>query len=142
MKSPSTTGSKSPTPSSWPPARPSAPCFTSEWRAGGFTRRDLGRMAALLSAGVALPFYNEAALAQDLKAIGNIPPDAVKINANENPMGPCPAAIEAIREVIPQGGRYLFGQTFAFVEAMAAAEGLPTSHIMPFAGSSDPLHRS
>src|SRR5207247_728792 len=30
----------------------------------------------------------------------------------------------------------------AFVEAMAAAEGLPTSHVMPFAGSSDPLHRS
>jgi histidinol-phosphate aminotransferase len=99
-------------------------------------------MAALLSAGAALPFYNEAALAQDLRAIGNIPPDAVKLNANENPMGPCPAAIEAIRAIVPQGGRYNFGQTFAFVEAMAEVEGLPTSHVMAFAGSSDPLHRS
>jgi histidinol-phosphate aminotransferase len=115
---------------------------TRELKERGFTRRDLARMAALVSAGAALPFYNESALAQDLRAIANIPPDAVKINANENPMGPCPAAIEAMRAVIPQGGRYLFSHSFAFVDAMAAAEGLPASHVMPFAGSSDPLHRS
>lgn len=108
----------------------------------GFTRRDFGRMAALLTAGAALPFYNESALAQDLKALGNIPPDAVKINANENPMGPCPSAIAAMREILPQGGRYLFNETFAFVDAMAASEGLPTSHVLPFPGSSDPLHRA
>jgi histidinol-phosphate aminotransferase len=108
----------------------------------GFTRRDLARIAALVSAGAALPFYNEAALAQDLKAIERIPPDTVRINANENPLGPCPAAIDAMRAIIPQGGRYLFGQTSAFVDAMAAALGLPASHVMAFAGSSDPLHRS
>jgi histidinol-phosphate aminotransferase len=108
----------------------------------GFTRRDLARMAMLVSAGTALPFYNEAALAQDLKAIEQIPPDTVRINANENPMGPAPAALEAMRAILPQGGRYLFRHTFAFVEAMAAAEGLPDSHVMAFAGSSDPLHRS
>jgi histidinol-phosphate aminotransferase len=116
-----------------------------QWRelsARGFNRRDFGRMAALLTAGAALPFYNESALAQDLRAIANVPPDAVKINANENPMGPCPAAIEAICKLVPQGGRYLFNQTFAFAEAMAEAEGLPASHVMPFAGSSDPLHRT
>jgi histidinol-phosphate aminotransferase len=112
-------------------------------RSRGFNRRDLGRMAALLSAGAALPFYNEATLAhaQDLRAIGNIPPDAVKLNANENPMGPCPAAIATVRDIAPQGGRYLFNQTFAFIDAMAAAEGVPASHVLPFAGSSDPLHR-
>ena len=106
------------------------------------TRRDFGRIAALLSAGATLPFYNEAALAQDVKAIRTVPPDAIKINANENPMGPCPAAIEAMREVVALGGRYLFHLSTAFVEAMAAAEGLPASHVMPFAGSSDPLHRT
>lgn len=106
------------------------------------SRREFGRVAALLTAGSALPFYNETALAQDLKAIGNIPPDSIRLHTNENPMGPCPAALEAIRQVLPQGGQYLFGQTIAFVEAMAAAEGLPTSHILPSAGSSDPLHRA
>jgi histidinol-phosphate aminotransferase len=115
--------------------------YESEWRARGFTRREFGRLVALLTAGAALPFYNESALAQDLKAIASIPPDAVRLNANENPMGPCPAAIEAIAKVVPLAGRYLFDQTSAFVEAMAQAEALPTSHILPCAGSSDPLHR-
>ena len=111
-------------------------------RARGFTRREFGRLAALLTAGAGLPFYNEQALAQDLKAIASVPPDAVRLNTNENPMGPCPAALEAIRKVVPQGGRYLFDQTFAFVDAMAADTGLPASHVLPAAGSSDPLHRT
>jgi histidinol-phosphate aminotransferase len=106
------------------------------------SRREFGRLAALLTAGSALPFFNEAALAQDLKAIGNIPPDAIRLHTNENPMGPCPAALESIRRILPQGGQYRFGETTAFVEALAAREGLPTSHILPSAGSSDPLHRA
>jgi histidinol-phosphate aminotransferase len=115
-----------------------------EWErcARSLTRREFGRMAMLLTAGAALPFYNESALGQDLKAIASIPPDAVRLHTNENPMGPCPAALEAIHQIVPQGGRYLFDQTHAFVEAMAAAEGLPTSHVLPSAGSSDPLHRA
>ena len=113
-----------------------------ELRARGFSRRDFVRWGALMTAGASLPFYNEAALAQDLRTIGAIPPDAVKINANENPMGPCPAAIEAICQVAPQGGRYLFNHTYAFVDALAAAEGLPAAYVLPSAGSSDPLHRA
>ncbi len=111
-------------------------------RPEGLTRRDFARLTALLAAGAAVPFYNEFTLAQDLKAIAQIPPDAVRLNANENPFGPCPEALEAIRKVVPLSGRYLFNETFAFVEAMAASEGLPTSHVLPTAGSSDPLHRA
>src|SRR5262249_59210274 len=107
----------------------------------GFSRRDFGRLAAFMTAGAALPFYNEAALAQGLSAFPGLPADAVKINANENPMGPCPEAAEAIHKVVQQGGRYLYQETFAFVEAMAQTEGLPQDHVLPFAGSSDPLHR-
>ena len=110
--------------------------------AHGFTRRDLGRIAALITAGASLPFYNEAALAQDLRAIGNIPPDAIRLNANENPMGPCPEAIEAMLKLVPRGGRYLFSETYAFVDALAAAEGLSASSVLPFPGSSEPLHRA
>lgn len=108
----------------------------------GLSRREFGRVVALLTAGATLPFYNESTLAQDLKAIASIPPDAVRLNANENPMGPCPAAIEAIRELVPQGGRYLFDQTRVFVETLAATENLPVTHVQASAGSSDPLHRS
>src|SRR3954464_10859282 len=87
-------------------------------------RRDFGRMAALLTAGASLPFYNEAAMAQGLSALRDVPPDAVLLNANENPMGPCPEALEAIQAVVPKGGRYLYRETFRFVDAMAAVEGL------------------
>ncbi len=108
----------------------------------GISRRDFARLAALLTAGAALPFYNEFTLAQDIKALAQIPPDAVRLNANENPLGPCPEALEAIRKFVPLAGRYLFDQTHAFVETIAASEGLPTSHVLPSAGSSDPLHRA
>jgi histidinol-phosphate aminotransferase len=108
----------------------------------GFTRRDLGRLAAFVTAGAALPFYNESALAQGLSAMRNLPPDAVRINANENPMGPCPEAARAISDIVQQGGRYLYHETFAFVDAMASALDLAPDHVMAFAGSSDPLHRA
>ncbi len=107
----------------------------------GFNRRDFARLATLLAAGSALPFYNEATMAQGLSAGPRIPADAVKINANENPMGPCPEAVDAIQKLVPQGGRYLYQETFTFRDAMAAVEGLPADHIAPFGGSSDPLHR-
>ena len=61
----------------------------------GFTRRSFGRAATLMGAAASLPFYSEPAMAQ-LSMIGPMPPDAVKINANENPLGPCTEAMEAI----------------------------------------------
>src|SRR5260370_800606 len=94
------------------------------------------------AAGTAFPFYTDSALAQAIKAIANIPSATVRLTAHENPMGPCPAAIEAIRKVVPEGGRYLFNQTQDFVEAMAAVLEVPDPHVLASAGSSDPLHRA
>ena len=51
----------------------------------GFSRRNFGRIAAMITAGATLPFYNEPAMAQLSKV--NAPPDAVLLNANENPLG-------------------------------------------------------
>jgi histidinol-phosphate aminotransferase len=108
----------------------------------GFSRRSFGRFATLLGAGAAaLPFYNEPAMAQ-LSDIGKLPPDAVKINANENPLGPCPEAAEAIYKIVQKGGRYLYEETFGFSKTLADQEGLKPEYVMPFAGSSDPLHRT
>jgi histidinol-phosphate aminotransferase len=108
----------------------------------GFTRRHLGRIASVLTAGAALPFYNESAMAQLSMLRGSIPPDAVRINANENPMGPCPEAAYAIYNVIKKGGRYMYEETFGFARTLAEVEGVKPEYVMPFAGSSDPLHRS
>ncbi|MEO8661905.1 MAG: pyridoxal phosphate-dependent aminotransferase [Bryobacteraceae bacterium] len=107
----------------------------------GFSRRNFGRIASLITAGSTLPFYNESALAQ-LSMVSNMPEDAVKINANENPLGPCPEAAEAIYSVVKKGGRYLYEETFSFGKTLADQEGLKPNYVMPFPGSSDPLHRS
>jgi histidinol-phosphate aminotransferase len=105
------------------------------------SRRAFSRMATLLAAGATLPFYNESALAQ-LSKTGPIPLDAVKINANENPLGPCPEAAEAIAKVIAKGGRYNYEDTDNFANTLAEQEGLDPEYVMPFPGSSDPLHRA
>ena len=107
----------------------------------GFSRRSFARIGAMLTAGATLPFYNESALAQ-LSAIRGMPPGAVKINANENPLGPCDEAVEAIQAVVRKGGRYMYEETFAFQETMAEFEGLKPNYVHPFAGSSAPLHQA
>jgi histidinol-phosphate aminotransferase len=73
---------------------------------------------------------------------GPIPPDAVKINANENPLGPCPEAAEAIYSVVQKGGRYMYEETFGFTKLQGDLEGLKSNYVVPFGGSSAPLHQT
>jgi histidinol-phosphate aminotransferase len=108
----------------------------------GFSRRNFGRLAAMITAGAALPFYNEPAMAQLSAIRGPMPADAVKINANENPLGPCEEALAAIHKVARDGGRYLYEETFGFQELLAEQEGLKPAYVQPYAGSSAPLHQA
>jgi len=107
----------------------------------GFTRRNLGRIASLITAGAALPFYGEPALAQ-LSRVRNIPSDAVIINANENPLGPCPEAADAIHSVVQKGGRYMYDLTDAMITTLAEQEGVKANYVEAYAGSSAPLHQA
>jgi histidinol-phosphate aminotransferase len=107
----------------------------------GFSRRDFARISLLLGAAAALPFYDEPALAQ-LSDIGPLPPDAIKLNANENPMGPCPEAAEAIHNVVQKCGRYMYDEGVKMAQTLAEQEGLKPSYAIAFPGSSDPLHRA
>jgi len=67
-------------------------------------------------------------------------PNAVMINANENPLGPCDAALAAITNIARTGGRYDATGIEAELTAQLAAEfGLPPNHIAIYAGSSEPL---
>lgn len=75
----------------------------------GFSRRSFGRIAAVLGAGASsLTFFNEASLAQLSKV--DAPPDAVLINANENPLGPCDEARQACHNMVQYGGRYRYSE--------------------------------
>jgi histidinol-phosphate aminotransferase len=109
----------------------------------GFSRRQLGKIASVLTAGAALPFYNEAAFAQNaMRGRGEMSPDAVRISSNENPLGPCPEALEAICQVAKFGGRYSpHNEQGQLTDAVAAVDGLKPDYISIFAGSSDPLQR-
>ena len=108
----------------------------------GFSRRHFGRIASVLAAGATLPFYNEAALAQMSQKGAPIPPDAIRLNANESPWGPCPEAADAIHNVVQRGGRYLYEQTNDFVALLASQEGVPASYVRAYPGSSAPLHQA
>ena len=113
----------------------------------GFSRRQLGRIASLLTAGATFPFYNEFAMAQEAQqrrggARRAVDPDAVRINQNENPMGPCKEGLEAIMKVAPHGWRYSPGnEQGELVNAIAETEDIKPECISVFAGSSDPLNR-
>ncbi len=109
--------------------------------ARGFSRRNFGRLASIIAAGSTLPFANEAALAQ-LSMVKGMPADAVKIDANENPMGPCAEALEAIHKVAANGGRYLYQETFNMTDTLAEQEGVKPTYVKAFAGSSAPLHQA
>jgi histidinol-phosphate aminotransferase len=110
--------------------------------ARGFSRRNFGRLASMIAAGGSLPFMNEAALAQLSMIKGGIPEGAVKIDANENPMGPCPEALEAIHKMAANGGRYLYQETFNMTETLAEQEGVKPSYVKAYPGSSAPLHQA
>ena len=119
-----------------------SPEETRDFLKRGFSRRNFGRIATMLTAGATLPFYNESALAQLSRVKGEMPPDAVIINANENPMGPCPEAAEAMRNIVQKGGRYMYGLTDELAKTLAEVEGVKPEYVRPFAGSSAPLHQA
>jgi histidinol-phosphate aminotransferase len=105
-------------------------------------RRAFLRSAAVLAA--AGPIVSEASLAHAKLAsqmLGVLPPDAVIINANENPLGPCKAACEAITRILPLGGRYdRMGELDKLTDEYAAMHGLKPENVAFYAGSSEPLH--
>lgn len=71
---------------------------------------------------------------------GPRPKDAVVIDANENPLGPCTTARDAAAGIVPQGGRYQDWLTRELVTTFAAMEGLKPEYVRAFAGSGGPLH--
>src|SRR5262249_27996306 len=68
------------------------------------------------------------------------PSGAVIIDSNENPLGPCVAARDAIAGITAQGGRYCPWLAEDLIGLFARAEGLKPEYVRAFPGSSEPLH--
>ena len=106
----------------------------------GISRRSFFRFAAGASALASLPILTEAHLALAERPKFADPNKGIHIDANENPLGPSPAARQAMVDIIPRGGRYLFDTQVELEEIFAKQEGLDPECVRAFAGSSDPLH--
>mgnify|MGYP000673989302 CR=1 FL=1 len=73
------------------------------------------------------------------REFGLNPKAIVKLASNENPLGPSPAAIEAIRAALPELTRYPDGNAFALKQALAGRLGVAPAMITIGNGSNDIL---
>jgi histidinol-phosphate aminotransferase len=124
----------------------------SQFPTDAVSRRSFLRLAGLAAS---LPILTEAHFAYaainpshiatpGVRRVRTAPPaDAVLINANENPLGPCAAACEAIAAIAHKGGRYdIDGETAKLTTIFAEQNDLKEDSVAVYAGSSEPLHFS
>jgi histidinol-phosphate aminotransferase len=104
------------------------------------SRRSFLTLSAAASAACVLRIVTEPMLAN--ARVHNAPKDAVRIDANENPLGPGASAREAATAIIAQGGRYSDWLTDDLVKALAEMEGLKVEQVRVYPGSSEPLHHT
>ncbi|MGD1216424.1 MAG: pyridoxal phosphate-dependent aminotransferase [Terriglobales bacterium] len=104
------------------------------------SRRSFLSLSAAASAALALRIVTEPMLAR--ARVHNFPKDAIRIDANENPLGPSASAREAATAIVPQGGRYSDYLTDDLVKTITEMEGLKPEHVHIYPGSSEPLHHT
>jgi histidinol-phosphate aminotransferase len=106
-----------------------------------FSRRSFLHLSAAASAAAAFRGMTEPMLAAASRRRPHAQ-DAVLIDSNENPLGPCQAAREALTAIIPLGGRYSDNLTDDLVTTFAQQEGLNADTVSCTAGSTPPLSLS
>ena len=104
------------------------------------SRRSFLSLSAAASAALALRIVTEPMLAYAARE--SLPMEGVKIDANENPLGPAASAREALAAIVPQGGRYSFWLNDDLVKTLAETEGLKPEQLRVYPGSSEPLHHA
>ena len=104
------------------------------------SRRSFLQLSTAATTALALRIVTEPMLAQAKRL--PFSKDAVMIDSNENPLGPCSAARDAIVGIVPQGGRYSVNLTDDFLAQFTQMEGLKPDYVDVFPGSSAPLHYS
>lgn len=108
----------------------------------GLSRRDFSRLLTLGAAGILLPGGAAEAQLAHAALPRRLAAGAIRLNQNENPLGPSRAALEAIRRLGTEHGRYPRAEEAALIARVAEVEGVPASHVAVFNGSSDPLNRA
>jgi len=106
------------------------------------SRRSFLGTSAAASAALAFRVVTEPMLAYAARPAAGGFHDGVLIDSNENPLGPCAAAREAMVSIAPQGGRYSFWLTDELTEQLATSEGIKSDYVHLYPGSSEPLHHT
>ena len=99
-----------------------------------FSRRSFLHLSAAASAAAVFHALGEAQMAAAARPAAH-GENAVMIDANENPLGPCQSARDAVSAVLPQGGRYLFDMTHDLATLFAQSEGLDPDWVRATVGS-------
>ena len=102
------------------------------------SRRSFLQLSAVASVALAGRIVTEPMLAY--AQLKSPPKGGVLLNANENPLGPAAVARQAVANVTPDGGRYLFNLTEDLVSTFAQQQGLKPEYVQAFAGSSPALY--
>jgi len=107
-----------------------------------------GAAAAAVVPGLAPTAFAQQQVAADttprrrsgMPDFSHLPPDAVIISSNENPLGPAASALAAVGQVGVSGGRYdRFGVAAATVKTISDQFGLKPGYVELFPGSGGPL---
>jgi histidinol-phosphate aminotransferase len=110
------------------------------------SRRGFLRGASMtFAAAAAIPLMTEPQLAlasQTKKEDAAEASGRVLLDANENPLGPCPAALDAIAGLGARSGRYDFPASADLARLIMLQEGLKEGYVALYPGSSEPLHYS
>jgi histidinol-phosphate aminotransferase len=112
--------------------------YDNDLRLPSTSRRSFLGLTAGASAAFALRVVTEPMLAHAARV--SVPKSGIKIDANENPLGPGASAREALTAIIPQGGRYSDWLTDDLVKTFAEVVGLTPEQVRVYPGSSEPLH--
>jgi histidinol-phosphate aminotransferase len=102
------------------------------------SRRSFLHLSAAVGTATAFRFMTEPMFAAAARRRPHAP-DAVMIDSNENPLGPCQSARDAMAAILPQGGRYSDNLTDDLVSTFAKIEDLNPEYIHATVGSTPPL---
>lgn len=120
-----------------------------------FSRRNFVRLFSGVAAAAALPSFAQQAstvsstmperrrgsgAGADMGEMRQLPPDAIVISSNENPLGPAQSARAAMADVAALGGRYdKTGIARATVATVSEQFGLKPGYVELYPGSGGPL---
>ena len=104
-----------------------------------FSRRKFAQsLAATAAAALVAPRLTTASAAAAMLPEG-MPASTIQLNANENPYGPCPAALAAIKNSEPIACRYPDGEHKTMMEAVAHLHGIEPENVALGCGSTQIL---